>query len=510
MPQPVGFWHSEALVAEQAPRDAQHWALQNMPIDTRIAVLPGCPLGQRNALQGECFEAVTSATRRAGLDSFRLRLNLVNDSSLPSGCAYSQASKDALYNSHPAGSTQWGYQLACTSDANPKRRPPCNESLSGCSVLACITAPAIHDEVRNPMLATAVRAVLSWDLARVRASLQTENAELMKAILAEQGLPIGNNGTHEVHVAQAQDQRLTQMRRSAHFLGFAHRDVMLQAVRTAQFDLFVYLEDDIELTWPQLLAWDRDDRALRAAGSAARRGFYRYEVTLEAASGGGGTSHESHSLAGANGAGGGVVAAGSHVLPDFKACDFNFSRWKCRMELPGSKRKFVGLANPYSATWVATRQQLLDLVASPHWTPNDPEAAPELTGRQHASAMGALHGCPWPARECAAAADGFLRRDALHGERESTSDCFSAFMVPYDDHAEGPLLDEAAGVHHLGQNYWDKWPMLRQTRDGCLRPGGWPLPDRSRFDRKKYLSGTAGVAEWGATIWNLWGLELWA
>ena len=83
-------------------------------------------------------------------------------------------------------------------------------------------------------------------------------------------------------------------------------------------------------------------------------------------------------------------------------------------------------------------------------------------------------------------------------------------MVPYDDHAEGPLLDEAAGVHHLGQNYWDKWPMLRQTRDGCLRPGGWPLPDRSRFDRKKYLSGTAGVAEWGATIWNLWGLELWA
>jgi len=82
-------------------------------------------------------------------------------------------------------------------------------------------------------------------------------------------------------------------------------------------------------------------------------------------------------------------------------------------------------------------------------------------------------------------------------------------MVPYMDVPEGPILDEIAGLHHLGQNFWDKWPMQRQTQESCLRPGGWPVPPTARFDRERYLAGSAGVAEWSATIWNVWGLDLW-
>ena len=40
------------------------------------------------------------------------------------------------------------------------------------------------------------------------------------------------------------------MEANSYFLAFAHRDVMRDLKE--EFDLFVYLEDDMELTWQQL------------------------------------------------------------------------------------------------------------------------------------------------------------------------------------------------------------------------------------------------------------------
>ncbi|KAK9838814.1 hypothetical protein WJX74_003824 [Apatococcus lobatus] len=59
-------------------------------------------------------------------------------------------------------------------------------------------------------------------------------------------------------------------------LAWVHRDLMQAALATGQYTAFIYLEDDMRLTWDSLISWATDQAVLEPLGF--QRQFYRTEI----------------------------------------------------------------------------------------------------------------------------------------------------------------------------------------------------------------------------------------
>ena len=265
--------------------------------------------------------------------------------------------------------------------------------------LVAITAHYTPDVARHRALAEVVAAVQGWQI-QTAIVLFSQNATALGSALRAAG-------------ARDSGVSLRNYRSAAlvhpWMLAFAHR--RLFEANLAKFDLFAYLEDDIELTWAHVVAWARDDAALArhsaATGARWSRGFYRL--------------HRDD--------------AGRMSRDDIFACEFNFSSWPCRIPPPaggGGALGYVKLRNPYSAAWLMRRARLAALINSSQWRPRRPGASKHV-----------LPGVPWSIRESAAAGDQFLHGAGYRGCGLGTA------VVPYEMTAAGPRLAADAGVRHL-------------------------------------------------------------
>ena len=191
-------------------------------------------------------------------------------------------------------------------------------------------------------------------------------------------------------------------------LAFAHRKLF--EAQLAKFDLFAYLEDDIELTWAHVVAWARDDAALArhsaATGARWSRGFYRL--------------HRDD--------------AGRMSRDDIFACEFNFSSWLCRIPPPagGGGARLRQAAQP-------VQRGVADAAGAPRRAHQLEPVAAAAAGRQQARAArrAVVHPRVGRRRRPVSPRRGLPRLRPRHA------------VVPYEMTAAGPRLAADAGVRHL-------------------------------------------------------------
>ena len=310
-----------------------------------------------------------------------------------------------------------------------RSRPLVVEGKPVTHALVCITAFASNNARRVAILREVLSTVAEWQL-RTHTVAITQDKELLLSSLGEDA-------------AGALLQQIEETRpREKHMLAWAHRSVIERARRSKTYQLFLYLEDDIKLSWAALQAWALDEALLqRAFGRGLlHRGFFRFEQC-----------------------GKGLLSAPTICCFDPDACSFSraagsallsrgIERWQCKVSVRG--RRFVGLPNPYHASWVMGPAQLERFVHSAHWHTS--------TGR-----------VPGGVREAAAAGDAYLSIASARN-RSELSDCSTTSLVPYTLSNESgaiPRLDHAAGVQHLGQNYGAKLHGNVVSVDDCIRGG---------------------------------------
>lgn len=193
------------------------------------------------------------------------------------------------------------------------------------------------------------------------------------------------------------------------------------------FDYFVYLEDDMVLTWPQFLAWDRDERLLSSVSKHAHRGFFRTEcgdvkegrsqefiIDPAACTFSSSKASDKHRKSPAahhqKNIDAGVVGEDHSRPTDTVAArplHSDFERWPCKLSVRTStpanttltspanttiERRFVGLRNAYHAMFVMARARFF---------------------RFRDAYLDKFLLCPWPERECVAAGDGFFWKAEL-------------------------------------------------------------------------------------------------
>lgn len=93
------------------------WFLDNRAGE-HVGDILGCPQGQRNAVEEECYEVVKAAATKVDLEVIDFKV--VNDgphTMVPAGCSYSKVSKMAIYNRNTEGRSHRGlkYRLACAA-----------------------------------------------------------------------------------------------------------------------------------------------------------------------------------------------------------------------------------------------------------------------------------------------------------------------------------------------------------------------------------------------------------
>ena len=120
--------HVPAALAGPNPGNARSTALASLAsswtLDPRVYEEPGqftgCPEGQRNAVESECFAAVQEVTHALGLFLEGQLVKVVDagpDGWVPSGCSYSRGhGKRAMFNRNPAGRSTGSYPLVCIKD----------------------------------------------------------------------------------------------------------------------------------------------------------------------------------------------------------------------------------------------------------------------------------------------------------------------------------------------------------------------------------------------------------
>uniref|UniRef100_A0A7S4BBL8 Uncharacterized protein n=1 Tax=Chrysotila carterae TaxID=13221 RepID=A0A7S4BBL8_CHRCT len=295
-------------------------------------------------------------------------------------------------------------------------------------VLVCITAFYTPDRKRQNSLAHTVSVVQSWAFNMTQTVIFTQDAPALRQGLIKNSAPMKHVG-----VVEPAGIRTGSLGSPDYALAWAHRDVMEQ--NASAYNFFVYLEDDIELTWPKLVGWWHDEQLLQLFNKRhpeqppMHRGFFEYE-------------HR----------GKGVSEDGElplMVTVDPGACKVNFTAHKCRIavrSIEGEKdnrRRFIGLPNPRSGSWVMDQARLQRFIKSAHWRPQ---------------ADGQLAGVPWDARATAAAADAWMgfTQQTRGAWRFPTypvglgTHCVNAMVVPYHTpRKKGHLLDAIAGLHHM-------------------------------------------------------------
>jgi hypothetical protein len=119
-----------------------------------------------------------------------------------------------------------------------------------------------HAPHRGQYLAAVLRAFAAYRLSRMLVVVDTNSSE-SKDIVSAIGLPQQIQARVDVHTDLPHPFDLTWM----------HRRHM--ASKLNEFDLFMYVEDDIEIPWPVFESWLRGAAAVERAGFV--RGFLRVE-----------------------------------------------------------------------------------------------------------------------------------------------------------------------------------------------------------------------------------------
>lgn len=162
------------------------------------------------------------------------------------------------------------------------------------AALVCISAYYVPSRAWADALSMVVSAALEWRLPTVHVAVTTQNANATASELRRHGLMRGSQDSVSSDVSawteDASPRAVTvlvptgsvgalEMRPQGTSLTWFHRTIWQQ--RQASYQLFVYLEHDVELRWEHLAAWGVDEHLLASAplprGSSVpfKRGFYR-------------------------------------------------------------------------------------------------------------------------------------------------------------------------------------------------------------------------------------------
>lgn len=184
-------------------------------------------------------------------------------------------------------------------------------------------------------------------------------------------------------------------------------------VAAGDHSLFIYMEDDLELTWPALQAWAHDESILAPLGY--HRGFVRVEF--------GQTDGRLMTV---------DQPSPTQVGHD-SAATLNVSLWSGREQMHHTGNitaHFVHLTTSYMAMWLASRQQLSEWLLTPQWSVTNGD------------------GYPLMIRETAAWSLYHIKNDEFHkGKR----DFKQTLVVPFDPHTS--RIANIAKLQHLSNNY---------------------------------------------------------
>ena len=204
----------------------------------------------------------------------------------------------------------------------------------------------------------------------------------------------------------------------------------------ANYTLFVYMEDDLQLTWPALQAWAYDESLLAPLGF--HRGFVRVEVA----------QWDGHMM---------VFDQTTPVsIPASGESDDDSSVVRVVASMPAeyvhvsgnAVAHFVRLHNSYMAMWLGSRSQVAEWLQAPEWSAN-------LNGH-----------------------DGLIREDAAWNLYTVERNHFSkekhkySLLVPYDPRTA--RIAEIAMLPHLSNN--------KCSREAADAQGPRPGLCRIRFE----------------------------
>lgn len=159
--------------------------------------------------------------------------------------------------------------------ANARHAPLLVDGRIARAALVCMASFALLDERRASALRESVLTIRTWKMSTHVVGI-TQNASLLRWQLDTVDMD------DVVEVREVRDPLQ---------LPWEHRRVIDQLVpraasettasqkRARRFDLFVYLEDDVLLSWRTVQAWAADEALLaQASGGLFHRGLYRYEL----------------------------------------------------------------------------------------------------------------------------------------------------------------------------------------------------------------------------------------
>jgi hypothetical protein len=316
------------------------------------------------------------------------------------------------------------------------------------SAFVCITAYQGKHDLSTP-LSTAINAIHAWRIPNVTLAVITQDIQARGVLylgLVSRLVPRWNRNKARVLRVVAPVRKPSPM-----LLAWHHRELMERELD--RYDLFAYLEHDMEMRWEHVEAWARDEELLSSVpaptvGLGWRRGFYRWYARYTRAAAGVPETQQEEQL----------------VVPERFFADGNPCRatrysggvqvdiWRCKVQVGG--RKFVGLPLTYAGAWLMGKARLERLLLSSQWTPD-----------RRGNVDGVLLG----PRETVASGDAFLNF-TYGGQLQRETHCLNGFLVPYRTDACGredtcdELMSEA-GLRHLVQRYPFETPVTQ-----CMRP----------------------------------------
>ena len=301
-----------------------------------------------------------------------------------------------------------------------------------CRAVLCVITSFFSSNVeRHAILQNTLSTVKAWQLRRVHTVVVTQNGTATRAMLAQRG------------AATLVDELVVRAELSSYALShgqltWEHRGIVER--HRADFDLFVYLEDDARLTWASLKSWAADEALLQTVDPPGtfHRSFFRYERLQLAGLGRSArgvptSAHPGHYL-----------KDQSRSYPCLPSGLKNLSSYECNFEVGG--RRFVGLSNPFAGSWLMGRARLAAFINSSQWRLGVGGKGRPIVGLRRTIGS----------KEAAAFGDAFL------GENRSVQPltrfsygahphgCPNAMLVPFVMRDGFPMLDLDAALEHLG------------------------------------------------------------
>lgn len=220
------------------------------------------------------------------------------------------------------------------------------------NVYACITF--FYQQKRLPYLGRVLRSLCSWLCSNIEIVIIVNyevSEESLKSLKSVINTYLSGRVTIKIHLSNQLEDNF--------YLTWVHKELMQSAYHSTspQYDIFLYLEDDIELSWVNLLYWLEFLPILKK--NQLIPGFVRVEQRLK---------------------------DGMWMSADATARNY-FDRMK---SIKLGEYQFINLAKPYQGFWMLDRELMAEHINSPSFHKDDSLKTSKMGIRERA-AMGLLY-----------------------------------------------------------------------------------------------------------------------